>query len=68
VSIAAASKRLPIVDAFVHARRPPWRRVTLRRRGSDIVATATIYAAALIVTAGFVVASAVDEVLGGGAS
>ncbi len=42
----------------------PARRGVPRRRGSDLVTSATIYAAALVVTAGHVIASVVDAVLG----
>lgn len=62
--LSTTSGRLPIVDAFVHARQAPARRIAPRGRGSEFVTSATIYAAALIATAGFLIASVVDDVLG----
>jgi hypothetical protein len=64
VRLAATASRLPIVDAFIHVRQAPPRHLASRRPGSDFVTNATIYAVALIATAGFVVAAVVDDVLG----
>lgn len=44
--------RIPVVDAVLHA------------RPADLVTAATIYGAAVIATAGLVIASLVDGVLG----
>ncbi len=48
-------KRLPLVDLLTRAE-------VIRTR-TDLVTTVTIYGAALLATAGFVVAAVVDDVL-----
>lgn len=53
------SSRIPLVDIVAHARAV---HVPIRR-GSDIFTTAAIYGAAVLATAGFLIASVIDEVL-----
>lgn len=54
------ASRIPLIDLVAHAR---VRREAVRPRG-DLLTTATIYGAAVLATAGFVIASIIDELLG----
>lgn len=51
---------IPLVDLVAHARAANRQSTTTR---PDIVTTVTVYTAAILTTAGFVIATVVDELL-----